>query len=82
MIRFFDVGNSDGILVTSLAAHKEILGDKAYLFQKPPFFVRLVADVVGYGLAFAEENAHKKQRKTLGRMFLFLSHSTLSWSIS
>ncbi|KAK5651356.1 hypothetical protein OQA88_12589 [Cercophora sp. LCS_1] len=69
LIRFFDVGNLDALLVTGLAAHKEILGDKAYSFQKPPFFIRLVGDVIGYGLGLAEGDDHKKQRKTLGLLF-------------
>ena len=66
LIRYFDIGCSDAVLVTSLAAHKEILGDKAYSFHKPPFFARLVADIVGHGLVFAEGNEHKKQRRVLG----------------
>ncbi|KAK4445625.1 cytochrome P450 4F5 [Podospora aff. communis PSN243] len=69
LIRYFDVGNSDAVLVTSLAAHKEILRDKAYSFQKPPFFTRLVADIVGLGLVFAEGSEHKKQRRALAGHF-------------
>lgn len=65
LIRYFDVGNSDAVLVTSLDAHKEILHAKAYSFQKPPFFVRLIANIVGFGLGFAEGEEHRKQRRAL-----------------
>ncbi|KAK3339643.1 cytochrome P450 [Lasiosphaeria hispida] len=69
LIRYFDVGNSDAVLVTSLDAHKEILHAKAYSFQKPTFFVRLIADIVGFGIGFAEGEEHKKQRRALAVLF-------------
>ncbi|KAK3312699.1 cytochrome P450 [Apodospora peruviana] len=69
LIRYFDVGNSDAVLVTNLEAHKEILQAKAYSFQKPPFFVRLIATIVGFGLGFAEGEEHKKQRRALAMLF-------------
>jgi cytochrome P450 len=65
LIRYFDLGNSDAVLVTSLAAYKEIVHDKVYSFQKPPFFTKLVADIVGLGVVFAEGEEHKKQRRAL-----------------
>ncbi|GAB1316901.1 Cytochrome P450 monooxygenase FUM15 [Madurella fahalii] len=74
LIRYFDVGNSDAVLVTSLDAHKEILHAKAYSFQKPPFFVRLIASIVGFGLGFAEGEEHKRQRRALAGL---LSSSNL-----
>jgi len=82
LIRYFDVGNSDAVLVTSLEAHKEILHEKAYSFQKPPFFVKLIADIVGIGgLGFAEGEVHKRQRRGLAcelsfPLCLFLSLAT------
>ncbi|KAL2019390.1 hypothetical protein VTK56DRAFT_9681 [Thermocarpiscus australiensis] len=69
LIRYFDVGNSDAVLVTSLAAHKEILHDKCYSFQKPAFFKRLIADMVGYGIVFTEGEEHKRQRRLLAGLF-------------
>lgn len=65
LIRFFSVGNSEALLVTSLAAQKEILQDKCYSFQKLDWWVRLVVDIVGYGLVLAEGEEHKRQRKVL-----------------
>ena len=49
LIRYFSVGNSEALLVTSLAAQKEILQDKCYSFRKPGWWVRLVVDIVGSG---------------------------------
>jgi cytochrome P450 len=69
LIRYFDAGNGDAVLVTSLAAHKEILRDKCYSFQKPAFFKRLVADMVGFGLVFTEGEEHKRQRRLLAGLF-------------
>ncbi|KAK0726090.1 cytochrome p450 monooxygenase [Lasiosphaeris hirsuta] len=69
LIRYFDVGNADAVLVTSLEAHKEILHAKVYSFQKPPFFVRLIADIVGFGIGFAEGDEHKKQRRALAMKY-------------
>jgi len=62
-IRFLSFGNTEALLVTSLAAHKEILQAKVYSFVKPPFFRRLIADTVGLGVIFAEGEDHKNQRK-------------------
>ncbi|KAL2195294.1 cytochrome p450 monooxygenase [Corynascus similis CBS 632.67] len=69
LIRYFDVGNSDAVLVTSLEAHKEILHEKVYEFQKPPFFVKLIADIVGFGIGFAEGEQHRQQRRGLAALF-------------
>lgn len=65
LIRYFAFGNSEALLVTSLAAHREILHDKCYSFEKPAFFVRLIADIVGLGLVFSIGDTHKKQRRVL-----------------
>jgi cytochrome P450 len=70
MIRYFDVGNADAVLVTSIEAHREILHDNVYSFQKPPFFVRLIADIVGFGIGFAEGEEHRRQRRGLAGKFL------------
>ena len=56
-------GNSEALLINSLAAHKEILQAKCYSFAKPAFFRRLIADTVGLGIVFSEGEEHMKQRK-------------------
>ncbi|KAB5546919.1 cytochrome P450 [Coniochaeta sp. 2T2.1] len=68
-IRYMTFGNSEALLVTSLAAHKEILQAQCYRFIKPPFFKRLIADIVGLGLVFSEGNDHISQRKAFRGMF-------------
>lgn len=65
LIRFFGAANKETLLVTSLAAHKEVLQTNCYEFRKPAFFVRLVGPIVGVGLLFTEGEAHKKTRKSL-----------------
>ncbi|KAL1853938.1 hypothetical protein VTK73DRAFT_8869 [Phialemonium thermophilum] len=67
-IRYMSFGNSEALLVTSLAAHKEVLQLKCYSFVKPPFFRRLLGDIVGFGLVFSEGDAHKSQRKAFRGM--------------
>jgi cytochrome P450 len=69
-IRFTTFGNADALLITSLAAHKEILQAKCYSFVKPPFFKRLVADIVGLGLVFSEGEDHKNQRKAFRGQYM------------
>ncbi|OIW30733.1 cytochrome P450 [Coniochaeta ligniaria NRRL 30616] len=68
-IRYLTFGNSEALLVTSLAAHREILQAKCYSFVKPPFFKRLITDIVGYGIVFSEGDDHKSQRKAFRGMF-------------
>jgi cytochrome P450 len=48
-----------------LRAHQEVLSTKCYSFVKPPFFARIVGEVTGMGLVFAEGEEHKTQRKLL-----------------
>ena len=62
-IRYMTFGNSEALLINSLAAHKEILQAKCYSFAKPAFFRRLIADTVGLGIVFSEGEEHMKQRK-------------------
>jgi cytochrome P450 len=84
LIRYFNIGNSDAVLVASLAAHKEILHDKCYSFAKPAFFARLISDIVGYGIVFSEGEEHKRQRKVLGgtsfQIYISFSLSNFCWA--
>jgi len=64
-IRYMSFGNTETLLVNSLKAHQEVLSTQCYSFVKPPFFARIVGEVTGMGLVFAEGEAHKKQRKML-----------------
>ena len=51
--------------MNSLKAHQEVLQTKCYSFVKPPFFARIVGEVTGMGLVFAEGDEHRRQRKLL-----------------
>ena len=64
-IRYISFGNTETLLVNSLKAHQEVLSTQCYSFVKPPFFARIVGEVTGMGLVFAEGDEHKKQRKLL-----------------
>lgn len=66
LIRYFTFGNGEAVLVTDLAAHREVLQTNCYSFEKPAFFIRLIADIVGLGLVFSIGEEHRKQRKILG----------------
>ena len=69
LILFLAVISSEALLVTNLAAQKEILGDKCYSFRKLDWWARLVVDIVGYGLVLSEGEEHKRQRKLLNGAF-------------
>jgi hypothetical protein len=64
-IRYLSVGNKDAPLVNSVAAYRDVTRTKCYSFVKPPFFVRLVKDIIGAGLVFAEGDDHRMQKKVL-----------------
>jgi cytochrome P450 len=64
-IRYFGLANSESLLLTSIAAHKELLVTNGYSFVKPAFFYRLVETCVGVGVVLAEGDPHKRQRRFL-----------------
>ncbi|KAF2680332.1 cytochrome P450 [Lentithecium fluviatile CBS 122367] len=68
-IRYISFGNTETLLVNNLRAHQEVLSTKCYSFVKPPFFARIVGEVTGMGLVFAEGEEHKRQRKLLNGIF-------------
>lgn len=68
MIRYFGFANSDAILVNSLQGYKEVLHTKCYSFIRTTAFRRLIQDIIGVGLVFAEGEEHRRQRRALGGM--------------
>ncbi|OIW35435.1 cytochrome P450 [Coniochaeta ligniaria NRRL 30616] len=68
-IRYLSIGNVEALLVNSVAAYRDVTRTKCYSFVKPPFFVRLVKDLIGAGLVFAEGEEHKAQKKVLNGVF-------------
>lgn len=68
-VRYISVGNSEVLLVNNLQAHKELMQSQVYKFVKPSFFKRLVGEITGVGLLFADGEEHKKQRRLLANPF-------------
>ncbi|KAI1425843.1 cytochrome P450 3A5 [Xylaria sp. FL1777] len=64
-IRYLSVAGREALVVNSLAAHRAILQTHAYDLVKPPLFARLVGEITGDGLLFAEGEYHKHQRRLL-----------------
>ncbi|KAI0459940.1 cytochrome P450 3A5 [Xylaria acuta] len=64
-IRYLSIAGKEALIVNSLAAHKAVLQTHVYDFVKPPFFARLVGEIAGTGLLFAEGEDHRRQRKLL-----------------
>ncbi|KAI0835283.1 cytochrome P450 [Hypoxylon sp. FL0890] len=68
-IRYLSFAGKEVLLVNSLAAHKAVLQTHVYDFVKPPFFARLVGEITGVGLLFAEGEHHKRERRLLAGPF-------------
>ncbi|KAI1414337.1 cytochrome P450 [Hypoxylon sp. FL1857] len=68
-IRYLSFAGKEVLLVNSLAAHKAVLQSYVYDFVKPPFFARLVGEITGVGLLFAEGEHHKRERRLLAGPF-------------
>ncbi|KAI0865106.1 cytochrome P450 3A5 [Xylaria cubensis] len=68
-IRYASIAGREALIVNSIAAHKAVLQTHAYDFVKPPLFARLVGEIAGRGLLFAEGEDHRHQRKLLAGPF-------------
>lgn len=68
-IRYLSFAGKEVLLVNGLAAHKAVLQTHVYDFVKPPFFARLVGEITGTGLLFAEGEAHRRERRLLAGPF-------------
>ncbi|KAI0977067.1 cytochrome P450 3A5 [Xylaria arbuscula] len=68
-IRYLSIAGREALIVNTLAAHKAVLQTHVYDFVKPPFFARLVGEIVGRGLLFAEGEDHRHQRRLLAGPF-------------
>ncbi|KAI1149903.1 cytochrome P450 3A5 [Nemania diffusa] len=68
-IRYLSIAGKEALVVNNLAAHKAVLQTHVYEFVKPPFFARLVGEIAGTGLLFAEGEDHRRQRKLLAGPF-------------
>ncbi|KAI1103015.1 cytochrome P450 [Jackrogersella minutella] len=68
-IRYPILANKEILLINTIEAHKQILQTKCYDFVKPKFLSRLLGEIVGTGLLFAENHEHKRQRKMILNVF-------------
>ncbi|KAH9993277.1 cytochrome P450 [Xylariaceae sp. FL0662B] len=68
-IRHLSFANNEMLLINTVEAHKQVLQAKCYDFVKPKFLVRLLGEIVGTGLLFAEHQEHKKQRRMILNIF-------------
>ncbi|KAI0805761.1 cytochrome P450 3A5 [Xylaria sp. FL0064] len=68
-IRYLSIAGREALIVNNLATHRAVLQTHAYDFVKPPFFARLVGEITGVGLLFAEGEHHKHQRRLLAGPF-------------
>jgi len=75
MIRYFGFANSDAVLINSLQGYKEVLHTNCYSFVRTTAFRRLIQDIIGVGLVFAEGDEHRRQRRALGGMTFLISQS-------
>lgn len=70
LIRFRTGLDTTILLVNSTGAARDLFsGRMCYKFRKPAWFSRLIGEVAGVGLLFAEGDAHKYQRKLLTPCF-------------
>lgn len=65
LIRYFAPGNHELVVVNSPRAFREVTFTHAYAFAKPKFLKRMVGDMTGRGLFFAEGDVHRSQKKLL-----------------
>lgn len=52
-------------MVNSPQSHKEVLQTQCYSFKKPAFYERVVGEIAGSGILFAEGEEHKRIRRLL-----------------
>ncbi|UQC75310.1 cytochrome P450 [Colletotrichum lupini] len=69
LIKFTGFGNSDCLLINDLEVFKEVFQTKSYSFIKAQFNTRIIVQVTGTGMVFAEGDLHKAQRKLLSPSF-------------
>ncbi|KAL0938497.1 cytochrome P450 [Colletotrichum truncatum] len=68
-VRYLSIGNSETLMVNSLAALKEVQQTKAYSFRKSQLACRMFSPITGHGLMFSEGDERKRQRTQLAKAF-------------
>ncbi|KAJ3950091.1 uncharacterized protein N0V96_001228 [Colletotrichum fioriniae] len=69
LIKFTGFGNADCLIINDLEVFKEVFQTKSYSFIKAQFNTRIIVQVTGTGMVFAEGDLHKAQRKLLSPSF-------------
>ncbi|CAK7229981.1 hypothetical protein SCUCBS95973_007418 [Sporothrix curviconia] len=71
LIRYRETGvAAEGLLINSAAAYRDVMcAQHCYAYQRSAPFRRLIGDIIGVGLVFAEGEEHRRQRKALGGLF-------------
>lgn len=64
-VRYLTIGNTETLMVNSLAAFKEVQQTKAYSFRKSQLAGRMFSPITGHGLMFSEGDDRKRQRTQL-----------------
>ncbi|KAF4825525.1 Cytochrome P450 monooxygenase FUM15 [Colletotrichum siamense] len=68
-VRYLTIGNTETLMVNSLAAFKEVQQTKAYSFRKSQLAGRMFSPITGHGLMFSEGDDRKRQRTQLSKAF-------------
>ncbi|KJR87486.1 cytochrome p450 monooxygenase [Sporothrix schenckii 1099-18] len=71
LIRYRETGlAAEGLLINSAAAYRDVMQSQTcYAYERSVPFRRLIGDIIGVGLVFAEGSEHRAQRKALGGLF-------------
>ncbi|TDZ41262.1 Cytochrome P450 monooxygenase FUM15 [Colletotrichum trifolii] len=69
LVRYFSIGNTETLMVNSLAAFKEVQQTKAYSFHKSQLAARMFSPITGHGLMFSEGDERKRKRTQLAKAF-------------
>ncbi|KAF6805705.1 cytochrome P450 [Colletotrichum musicola] len=68
-VRYLSIGNTETLMVTNMAAFKEVQQTKAYSFRKSQVAGRMFSPITGHGLMFSEGEDRKRQRTRLAKAF-------------
>ncbi|KAF9359184.1 hypothetical protein BGX26_012959 [Mortierella sp. AD094] len=69
IISYCGLGNSRRVFVADPKAIQHVFNTHSYNYPKTPRTVRLLSQVIGYGVLLVEGDVHKKQRKMLNPAF-------------
>lgn len=73
LIRFFDVGYTEAVMLNSVKATRDALQSQCYKLVKPNFVRRVLGEINGTGVFFEEGESHKRQRRLLTGTLTMLS---------